>query len=98
MIILAGNVNTTILVSRKLKNELDSLKVHHRESYADVISKLVRKAHAPVASGKTLSRKEKRAREKLMIEGYKKMAKRDLALEREWAWASTEADRLLDDY
>ncbi len=44
---------------------------------------------------KPLSKKE---REKLMEEGYKKMAALDRELEEEWKFASTEADRLLDDY
>ena len=83
------------MVPVKLKKELDALKAHHRESYAEVISKLV---HRPKESTRPLSRKARAARDALMAEGYKKMAKRDLAIEREWAWASVEADRLLDDY
>ena len=41
---------------------------------------------------------DKKAKEKLMSEGYKKMAKLSLETEKEWAHASTEADRMLDDY
>ena len=44
---------------------------------------------------KKLSKKEK---EKLMIEGYKKMAKLDAEIEEEWKYVSTEADEMLDDY
>jgi len=83
--------STTIMVPLKLKKALDALKAHHRESYAEVISKLV---HPTKEGPRPLSKK---ARDALMAEGYKKMAKRDLALEREWAWASVEADRLLDE-
>jgi len=34
---------TTITVSRKLKAELDKLKVHRREPYEDVIWRLIEK-------------------------------------------------------
>ncbi len=44
---------------------------------------------------KALSKKEK---EKLLIEGYKKMAKQDLKIEEGWKYASKEADKMLDDY
>ncbi|GEM_PF-444918 len=44
---------------------------------------------------KKLSKKE---REKLMAEGYKKMAKLNLEVCREWEHASREADRFLDEY
>ena len=44
---------------------------------------------------KTITKKEK---EKLLEEGYKKMASLDREIEEEWKFASTEADRLLDDY
>ncbi|MDO8537630.1 MAG: AbrB/MazE/SpoVT family DNA-binding domain-containing protein [archaeon] len=40
----------------------------------------------------------KKAKEKLMIEGYKKMAKLDAETEEEWKFASKEADEMLDDY
>jgi len=44
---------------------------------------------------KSMSRKEK---EKLMIEGYKKMAKLDEELAEEMKYISKEADAMLDDY
>lgn len=44
---------------------------------------------------KTLSKKEK---EKLLEEGYKKMASLNREIAEEWKFASIEADRLLDDY
>jgi len=83
---------TTIMVPVKLKKELDALKAHHRESYAEVISKLV---HPTKEGTRSLSRK---ARDALMVEGYKKMAKLSLELAEEGAAADAEVDRLLDDY
>ena len=44
---------------------------------------------------KTASKKEK---EKLLEEGYKKMASLDREIAEEWKFVSIEADRLLDDY
>jgi len=41
---------------------------------------------------------DKKAREKLMIEGYKKFAKRDLEICKEWEHVTKEADAMLDDY
>ncbi len=38
-----SNEKTTITVSRKLKAELDKLKVHRREPYEDVIWRLIKK-------------------------------------------------------
>ena len=37
-------------------------------------------------------------KEKLMIEGYKKMAKLDEEIEDEWKYVSKEADEMIDDY
>ncbi len=50
---MAGN--TTILVSVKLKHELDALKEHRRESYGEVISKLVRRVKEDEEAGLELS-------------------------------------------
>jgi len=44
---------------------------------------------------KALSKKEK---EKLMIEGYKRMAQIDRELEEEMKYVSKEADEMLDEY
>ena len=44
---------------------------------------------------KSLSKKEK---EKLMVEGYKKMAKLDKEIAEEMKYVSKEADAVLDDY
>ncbi len=44
---------------------------------------------------RTLSKREK---EKLMAEGYKKMASLDREIEEEMKYVSTEADAMLDDY
>lgn len=40
----------------------------------------------------------KKQKEKLMVEGYKKMAKLDKEIEEEWKYASKEADAMIDDY
>lgn len=44
---------------------------------------------------KTMNKKE---REKLMIEGYKKMANLSLKIEDEWKYSSKESDEMLDEY
>ena len=50
------NKTTTILVSRQLKKELDSFKEFGRETYADVIRKLVHRARQSDESGLELSK------------------------------------------
>ncbi|MFA4907957.1 MAG: hypothetical protein WC602_06810 [archaeon] len=50
------NKTTTILVSRQLKKELDSFKDFGRETYADVIRKLVHRARQSDESGLELSK------------------------------------------
>ena len=41
--VIMSSEKTTITVSRKLKSELDKLKVHRREPYEDVIWRLIEK-------------------------------------------------------
>jgi len=41
--VIMSSEKTTITISRKLKAELDKLKVHRREPYEDVIWRLVEK-------------------------------------------------------
>jgi len=41
---------TTITVSRRLKMELDKLKVHRREPYEDVIWRLIKKCREQTRS------------------------------------------------
>ena len=43
MVIIMSSEKTTITVSRRLKAELDKLKVHRREPYEDVIWRLIEK-------------------------------------------------------
>lgn len=43
MVVIMSSEKTTITVSRKLKAELDKLKVHRREPYEDVIWRLIEK-------------------------------------------------------
>ncbi|MFA5381745.1 MAG: hypothetical protein WC356_01155 [Candidatus Micrarchaeia archaeon] len=33
--------NTTIMIDLEIKSALDSLKIHHRESYKEIIEKLI---------------------------------------------------------
>jgi len=42
--VIIVSVTTTVQVSTKLKKELDGFKEHERETYAEVIKKLVEKA------------------------------------------------------
>ena len=43
MVVIMCSEKTTITVSRRLKAELDKLKVHRREPYEDVIWRLIEK-------------------------------------------------------
>lgn len=64
---------TTIQLNEQVKNSLDRLKESKRQTYEEVISKLIK-----------LSETHKRKQEKLIIEGYKKMAKESLKIAKEW--------------
>jgi len=64
---------TTIQVHEDVKNVLDRMKESDSETYEQVIVKLAERAE-----------KEKRAKEQLMIERYKKYAKDDLKIAKEW--------------
>ena len=43
MVVVMSSEKTTVTISRKLKVELDKLKVHRREPYEDVIWRLIEK-------------------------------------------------------
>lgn len=64
---------TTIQIHKDVKEELNKLKENVRETYEDVISKLI------------LIFKQIKNAEKLdLIEGYKEMAKDSLKIAKEW--------------
>ncbi|PIN85478.1 MAG: AbrB family transcriptional regulator [Candidatus Diapherotrites archaeon CG11_big_fil_rev_8_21_14_0_20_37_9] len=56
---------------------------------------IVKMENGKITIEKMFSKKEK---EKLLIEGYKKMAKHDEELEDEMKYTSKETDAMLDDY
>jgi len=65
---------TTIQVHEKVKQELDTLKKSKRESYEDIILRLINSAE-----------KQKRTQVELLIDGYKEMTKENLDIEKEWS-------------
>ena len=64
---------TSIQIHEKLKHELDSLKLKNRESYEEVILRIIDSFE-----------KQKRSQIKLLIEGYKETAEEDLKQIKEW--------------
>ena len=64
---------TTIKIHESIKKELDFIK-EGKESYEEVISKLLE-----------LAEKQKRSQKTLLIEGYKEMAEESIKLTKEWA-------------
>ena len=64
---------TSIQVHEDVKRELDSLKKSTKESYEDVIIKLIK-----------ASEKYKREQKKLLKEGYKEMAEESLKITKEF--------------
>ncbi|MBI2105816.1 hypothetical protein HYT56_03190 [Candidatus Woesearchaeota archaeon] len=71
---------TTIQIHKDIKKGLDLIK-NERESYESVISRLL-----------DLENKQKILNEKLMIKGYKKMAKESLRITRDWEATDKELD------
>lgn len=65
---------TSIQIHEKLKHELDILKLKSRESYEDVIIRIIDSFE-----------KQKRSQVKLLIEGYKETAEEDLKQIKEWS-------------
>lgn len=70
---------TTIQIHKEVKDQLDRLKESKKESYEDVILKLIYETE-----------KRKRYDKKLMIEGAKEMAEESLKIVKEWE--STDLD------
>ena len=64
---------TSIQIHEKVKKDLDSLKESSKETYEDVIVKMMKS-----------SEKNKREQKKLLIEGYKEMAEESLKINKEF--------------
>ncbi|MBI2667367.1 hypothetical protein HYX17_01195 [Candidatus Woesearchaeota archaeon] len=72
---------TSIQIHEKLKYELDILKSKNRESYEDVILRLIHSFE-----------KQRRSQSKLLVEGYKETAEEDLKQVKEWSTAELDLD------
>jgi len=72
---------TTIQIHDETKNQLDGRKENSKESYEEVILKLIDSAE-----------KQKRADTALLIEGYKEMYKESLKITKEWSTADLDWD------
>lgn len=64
---------TTIQLNENVKNSLNKLKVSEKQTYEEVILRLIK-----------LSEEQKRKQEELLIEGCKEMAKDSLRIAKEW--------------
>jgi len=64
---------TSIQIHEKVKKDLDSLKESSKETYEDVIVKMMKSIE-----------KNKREQKKLLIEGYKEMAEESLKINKEF--------------
>lgn len=64
---------TSIQIHEKLKQELNLLKITPKESYEEVISRLIFEIE-----------KQRRTQKDLLIKGYKEMASENLKLTKEW--------------
>ena len=69
---------TTIQIHEKSKRELDKLKEYSRETYEDVIIKLI-----------DMFKSQRVAQLKRMAEGYKEMAEDSKKIVREWSTTET---------
>ncbi len=69
--------------------------IREKEGIKEKDKVVVKIENEKIVVEKLLTKKKKAA---LMIEGYKKNAKRDLEIEAEWKHASKEAEGFLDDY
>lgn len=75
---------TTIQLQEKVKNELERLKTEPRETYEDVIRRLIREVET-----------QKRKQRELLIEGYKDMAEESLKICEEFKYADAEVEEAL---
>jgi len=72
---------TTIQLNENVKNALNQMKETKRESYEEVIVKMMH-----------LIEKQKREQEELLIEGCKAMAEDSLRMNKEWEKIDSELD------
>lgn len=72
---------TSIQIHEKVKKELDTLKEIDKESYEEVIARLIETVE-----------KQRRVRKELLIEGYKEMSEHSLMVSKEWANADKDWD------
>ncbi len=73
---------TTIQLNESVKRELDKMKDSSRETYEDIILKMMIKIN-----------EEKRKHKELMIEGAKAMAEDSLRITKEWEATDAEMDK-----
>ena len=76
-----ANIITTIQIHENLKEDLNKLKENSKESYEEVILKLVSRIE-----------KEKRQKRDIMIEGCKEMAEDSLRITKEWETTDSRSD------
>ena len=72
---------TSIQIHEKVKKELDSLKENSKESYEEIIVKMMKQLE-----------EQKRKQRDLMIEGCKEMAEDSLRITKEWEKTDAELD------
>ena len=72
---------TSIQIHEKVKKELDSLKESSKETYEDVIVKMMKSIE-----------KNKREQKKLLIEGCIEMAEESLRITKEWEATDSKLD------
>jgi len=72
---------TTIQIHKEVKKELDKLKEYSRETYEDVIVKLIKMVKTQKVKQMTK-----------MAEGYKEMAEESRRIVKEWAITEKELD------
>ena len=72
---------TSIQIHEVVKKELDTLKENNKESYEDVIMRLIESTE-----------KQKRTQAELLMQGYKEMAQESLKITKEWAVIETNWD------
>lgn len=72
---------TSIQIHEGVKRELDTLKESNRESYEDIIKRLIESTE-----------NQKRMQIELLIEGYKEMAQESINTTKEWSVTETNWD------
>jgi len=72
---------TTIQLKDNVKESLNKMKEHNRESYEDIILRMM-----------NIVEKQKRAQTKLLVEGYKEMSQHNLKICKDWEKIDSELD------